>query len=202
MIGGVIYLIYFMCFINGDLMKTHEMLATLSSVILSIALAYLVVESKEYVNVSLITVLSAIIAISSLPALLIYFKYEGNKEKIALQKAIDEGRKESELQRKKEEQRKRAEIKKCGHPTRTIGAYSSRGVYSPEIRIFEKSSIIEIGGRKHKFEDILDYRIHEDITSDLHMSKPSMYGRGLVGGLLFGKASAIAGVLTAKQYEK
>ena len=191
-----------MCFINGDLMKTHEMLATLSSVILSIALAYLVVESKEYVNVSLITVLSAIIAISSLPALLIYFKYEGNKEKIALQKAIDEGRKESELQRKKEEQRKRAEIKKCGHPTRTIGAYSSRGVYSPEIRIFEKSSIIEIGGRKHKFEDILDYRIHEDITSDLHMSKPSMYGRGLVGGLLFGKASAIAGVLTAKQYEK
>ena len=34
------------------------------------------------------------------------------------------------------------------------------------------------------------------------MSKPSMYGRSIVGGLLFGKVGAAAGVLTAKQYEE
>ena len=201
MIGGVIYLIYFMCFINGDSMKTHEMLATLSSVILSIALAYLVVESKEYVNINLITVLSAIIAISSLPALLIYFNHEGKKEKIALQKAIDEGRKETELQRKKEEQRKRAEIKKYGHPTKVINS-AGRGPYSPQVRVFGKTEFIEISGSKIKFEDIAEYGVHEDITTNLYMSKPSMYGRGIAGGLLFGRVGALVGVLTAKQYEE
>ena len=98
-IGGGIYLIYFMCFINGDQMKTHEVLANLSSIILSIALAFLAYEYKEYVNINLYTILSSIIAFSSLPALIIYFQYEGKKEKIALQKAIEE----EKIDRKKQQ---------------------------------------------------------------------------------------------------
>ena len=147
------------------------------------------------------TILLGIIAFCSICVLSIYMKHEGKKAKIAREKALEEQRIEREKRRALDAQRKREEIKKYGHPTKVINS-AGRGTYSPLVRVFGKTEFIEINGRKIKFEDIVDYGVHEDITSDLHMSKPSMYGRGIVGGLLLGKAGAVAGVLTAKQYEE
>ena len=147
------------------------------------------------------TILLGIIAFCSICALIIYVQREGEKSKIAREKALEEQRIEREKRRALDEQRKREEIEKYGHPTKIINS-AGRGTYSPLVRVFGETEFIEISGSKIRFEDIAEYGVHEDITSDLHMSKPSMYGRGIVGGLLFGKAGAVAGVLTAKQYEE
>ena len=147
------------------------------------------------------TILLVIIAFCLIFALSIYMQPEEKKAKIAREKALEEKRIEREKRRALDEQRKRKEIEKYGHPTKIINS-AGRGTYSPLVRVFGKTEFIEISGSKIRFGDIVDYGVHEDITSDLHMSKSSMYGRGLVGGLLYGKVGAIAGVLTAKQYEE
>ena len=200
-IGFLLYLFYFLCFCENDQLTLQEILSFLSSVFFSIALAYLIYEYRTFLNIDFITILSFIIAISSLPALIVYFRYERKMNEIANEKANEELRKDMERYRKSEERIRLAEIKKYGPVTKTIRECGS-SKSSPDIRIFGESNMVEICGIKYNFQDILFYTVEDEIISDLHMSKPSMYGRGLVGGLLFGKLGAVAGVLTAKHYEE
>ena len=199
---GCIYFLMAAYFVENCKPKFNAVLSIVFSLFFGVISGIVANDCISHLNITLITITLSVVAFFSTAVFIIYALNEEDEKNYVLETKEEESRKVVEQQRKKEEQRKRAEIKKYGHPTRTISGCGSNGVYSPEIRIFEKSGIIEIGGRKHKFEDILNYGVHEDVTTDLHMSKPSMYGRGLVGGLLYGRVGALVGILTAKQYEE
>lgn len=128
----------------------------------------------------------------SILGFILYIRRTMKEDDIKRQKLFDE----MEIERKR---RERDEQKKYGKPTRTIEPYG-RDRFLPSARIFPDSEVIEINGRKIKFGDIVSYHISEDVTSELHMSKPSMWRRGIAGGLLFGRTGAFIGAATAEQY--
>ena len=138
------------------------------------------------------TIVSLILIFGVATCGIIYAVHDMKESKIILNKLY-------EKQSKAEKDRLRNEKKKYGRPTKTIEPYGYDR-HSPKARIFTKTRFIEINGRKLKFSDIVDYSIKEYVNSDLHMSKPSMIRRGIVGGLLYGKVGAFVGVATADQY--
>lgn len=199
-VGFLLYMCIAAHFMDNTKPEYDGVISIVTSILITVMYGFVFNYYRIYLNPTTVTIISSIIAFLSIAAFIIYAVYVEEEKANILEKIQEEQRIEREKLRPLYEQRKRDEIEKYGHPTRTISGCGSNGVYSPNIRIFKKSSIIEIGGRKHKFEDILNYGVHEDVTVDLHMSKPSMRARGIVGGLLYGRAGALVGVLTAKQY--
>jgi hypothetical protein len=144
------------------------------------------VYESSIVTVCFITLLIATLGVT------LFLSSEIRKNNIE-QKKIHEEYRAKEIIKQKEE------IKKYGRPTKTIEPYGYDS-HLPRARIFNKSSIIEVNGQKIKFSDILEYGVHEDVNSELHMSKPSMIRRGVVGGLLYREVGAYVGAATAEQY--
>jgi hypothetical protein len=67
------------------------------------------------------------------------------------------------------------------------------------VFVFESAKIIVIAGKELKFEDILDFKINNEISYSESTSTSSAISRGIVGGLAFGGIGAIAGATTASK---
>lgn len=116
-----------------------------------------------------------------------------------LRKDIMVGKKLQEEVKEAERRKKEEDIKKYGKITRTIQPYGY-DPHNPLVRVFSQSKMIDINGRKIKFENIVDYRVNEYVSSEVYMSEFNMMKRGIIGGILYGKLGAIVGAATAEKH--
>ena len=168
----------------------------------------------------MIDMLTALIVVTSivLGGFVFYDLAENANEKKVVREA-EEARIAQEKRLKAEEEKKQAELAYKEKIDGLVASYGqctsdillgSRGTeINDHLLIFEDSSTLVLKGEVIPFSKVLGFALNDDSETLVHnetqyssttkTSTGSMFGRAVVGGVLFGGVGALAGATTAKK---